>query len=171
MKEKLNWILVVAVLTTLAPLATFAAPLTQEVTPAEVHTIQAGMTNKQIDFGTVGSAGDTVSVTGTLDDRTLGAGNRTDFFVTLTREEGPAISPLTIWIIPLVDTPALNLYPPFSTIGNGRVEKLEQGESQSVHFLVDNGPEGTNPATYSLLCVIQWDEHEPSVLPGVFRVP
>jgi hypothetical protein len=173
MNEKLNRILVVVVLITLAPLATFAAPLAQEVTSAaEVYTIQASTAKKkEFSFGKVEFPGDTVSVTGALEYTNLDAGDRTNFFVTLTREEGPDITPLTIWIIPLVDTPALNLYPPFSTIGNGRIEKLERGESESVHFLIDNGPEGANPATYSLLCVIQWDEHEPSVLPGVFRVP
>ena len=171
MKEKLNWILAVAILTTLAPLATFAAPLAQEMTSTEMYTIQAGMAKKKIELGKVGPAGDTVSVTGTLDDDTLYAGARTNFSVTLKREEGPAISPLTIWIIPLVGTSALNLYPPFNTTGNGLIEELEPGESEEVHFLIDNGPEGANPAAYTLLCVIQWDEHPPFVLPEVFRVP
>jgi len=174
MKEKLNWILAVAILTTLAPLATFAAPLAQEVTSAEMYTIQAGMAKeKEINLGkVVGPDGDTVSVTGTLEDDTLYAGERTNFFVTLTHDEGEdPISPLTIWIIPLVDTPALNLYPPFNTTGNGRIEELEPDESESVYFLIDNGPEGASPAAYSLLCAIQWDEHEPFVLPKVFRVP
>lgn len=166
MKEKLKWTLVVAVLTTLAPLATSAAPLAQEATSAEMYTIHTSIAPiKEIDFGKVGPAGDTVSVTMTLEDDTLGVGDRTSLFVTLTREEGPAITPLTIWIIPLVDTSALNLYPPFNPTGNGRIEELIPGESNRVYFLIDNGPEGAYPAEYSLLCAIQWDDHTPFVLP------
>jgi hypothetical protein len=171
MKEKLNWILAVAILTTLASLATFAAPLAQEVTSAGMYTIQAGMApKKEINLGNVGPAGDIVSVTATLEEDILLPGARTNFFVTLTRKEGPAISPLTIWIIPLFDTPALNLYPPSNTTGNGRIEELERGESERVHFLIDYGLEGASPAAYSLLCVTQWNENPPFVLP-VFSVP
>jgi hypothetical protein len=127
------------------------------------------MAKKKIDLGKVGPAGDTVGVTGTLEDDTLGAGDRTTFLVTLKREEGPATTPLTIWTI-LLGMSALDLYPPFKTIGNGRIEELKPGESKEVPFLVDNGPEGASPAAYSLLCVIQWDEYPPLVLP-VFNVP
>jgi hypothetical protein len=126
------------------------------------------MARIKIGLGKVGPAGDIVSVTGTLQDNTLGAGDRTSFLVTLKREEGPAITPLSIWII-LLGTSALNLYPPFNATGNGRIE-LKPGESKRVRFLIDNGPEGASPATYSLLCAIQWDEHPPFVLP-VFSVP
>jgi len=122
------------------------------------------MAKKEIDLGKVGPGGDTVSVTWMLEDDTLDAGDRTSFFVTLKREEGPAITPLTIWII-LLATSGLNLYPPFNTTGNGRIEELEPGESKGVHFLIDNGPEGASPAVYSLLCVIQWHQHPPFVLP------
>jgi hypothetical protein len=133
------------------------------------YIVKERMAKKKIDLGKVGPTGDSVSVTGTLEDDSLGAGDRTNFFVTLKREEGPAITPLTTWII-LLGTSALNLYPPFNTTGNGRIAELEPGESKKVHFLIENGPEGANPAVYSLLCVIQWDEHPPSVLP-IFSVP
>lgn len=124
---------------------------------------------KKIDFGKVGPAGNTVSVTGILDDDTLGAGDRTNFFVTVKREEGLAVTRLVIWVILLAPS-SVNLYPTSNTTGNGRIEELEPGESKSVHFLIDNGPEGASPAAYSLLCVIQWHEHPPFVLP-VFTVP
>ena len=127
------------------------------------------MAKKKIDLGNVGAPGDTVSVTGTLEDDTLRAGDRTGFFVTLKREEGPAVTHLILWVI-LLGVPALNLYPPFNSTGNGRIEKLESGESERVHFLINNGLEGASPAAYKLLCVIQWDEHPPLVLP-VFSVP
>jgi len=128
------------------------------------------MAKKKISLEKVGPAGDAVSVTMTLEDDTLGAGDRTSFFVTLKREDGPATKPLTIWIIPVVGTSALNLYPPFKPTGNGRMEGLESGESRRIHFLIDNNLEGASPATYNLLCVIQWDQHAPFVLP-VFSVP
>lgn len=127
------------------------------------------MARKRIALGKLGPDGDSVSVTGTLQDEAIVAGDRTDFSVTLKRIEGPAISPLTLWVI-LLGTSALDLYPPFSTIGNGRIEELEPGESKRVHFLIDNGPEGATPAVYTLLCVIQWNEHPPFVLPE-FSVP
>ena len=124
---------------------------------------------KKIDLGKVGPTGDTVSVTGTLADSTLGAGDRTDYFVTLKREEGPVIAPLSIWII-LIGAPDLNLYPPYNPNGNGRISDLAPGESKIIRFLIENGPERDGLAAFSLLCVIQWDEHPPFVLPA-FNVP
>jgi hypothetical protein len=119
---------------------------------------------KKIDLGKVGLAGDTVNVTATLTDSTLGAGDRTDFFVTLKREEGPVIAPISIWII-LIGTPDLNLYPPYNPNGNGRINGLEPGESKRIQFLIEYGPESDGSAAFSLLCIIQWDEHPPFVLP------
>lgn len=127
------------------------------------------MAKKKINLGTVGVEGDTVGVMAAVEDDTIGAGDRTNFFVTLKREEGPAITPLTIWVI-LLGPSSLNLYPPLNTTGNGLIEKLETSESERVHFLIDNGPEGAYPAAYSLLCAIQWDEHRPFVLP-LFSAP
>ena len=102
-------------------------------------------------------------------DSTLGAGDRTDFFATFKREEGPVIAPLSIWII-LIGNGGLNLYPPYNPNGNGRINELEPGESKSIHFLIDYGSESAGLAAYTLLCLIQWDEHLPFVLP-IFNVP
>jgi len=121
------------------------------------------MGKKKINLGNVGGAGDTIGVTVKLDDATLGMGERTNFYVTFQRIEGQAITNLVIWMILLAPN-TVELYPPFATTGNGRIDKLESGESQRVQFLIDNGLEGDNPAAYNLLCVIKWDEHSPFVL-------
>jgi hypothetical protein len=127
------------------------------------------MAKKKIDLGKMGPAGDAVSVTGTLEDDTISTGDRTSFIVILKREEGLTVTPLTVWIM-LLGNSTLKLYPPFKSTGNGRIEKLERGESKRVYFLIDNGPDGVGPAAYSLLCAIQWAEHPPFVLP-LFNVP
>lgn len=128
------------------------------------------MAKKKINLGTVGPEGDTVSVMAVVDDDTLGAGDRTNFFVTIYREEGEAISLLTVWVM-LLGSATVNLYPPFSTAGNARITRLSPRQSNKIPFLIDNAVEGDTIAKYSLICAVQWDEHPPFVLLRVFTVP
>ena len=127
------------------------------------------MAKKKIDLGKVGVEGDSITVLATVDDDTLGAGDATNFFLTIYREEGEAITGLTIWVL-LFGAMTLNLYPPYGTTGNSRIMKLSARQSKKISFLINNAPEGEKIASYNLLCVIQWDEHPPFVLP-LFTAP